>query len=104
MMERIKTKDTVVVISGKEKGKTGAVFDISHKKDAVKVKNVMLVTKHQKPRGMGMSSGIMQKEAWISLSKVMPNCTSCNKATRVKAKVLDSGESVRVCGRCLENF
>ena len=103
-MERIKTKDTVVVISGKDRGKTGVVFDISYKKDAVKVKNIALVVKHQKPRGMGAASGIIQKESWVPVSKVMPICASCKKAARVKVKMFDTGESARVCNRCLEVF
>jgi large subunit ribosomal protein L24 len=104
-MKRIKTNDNVVVISGRDKGKTGVVLEISQKKGAVKVKDVMMVFKHQKPRGMGGAvGGIKHKEAWILESKVMPLCSHCNKASRVQTKVLEAGVSSRICGRCKEVF
>jgi len=103
-MKRIKKTDTVMVISGREQGKSGAVIEISTKKNAVKVKQIGLVSKHQKPRKMGQSGGIKKIESWIDLSKVMPICLSCKKVTRGHTNMLQSGIRVRTCGKCKEIF
>ena len=104
-MKRIKTNDNVVIISGPEKGKTGMVLEISQKKDAVKVKGAVVVTRHQKQRSPGAaSSGIKKKEAWISLSKVMLFCAHCSAGSRVGMKRLESGDSERACCRCKQVF
>jgi len=104
-MKRIKTNDNVVVISGQDKGKSGVVLEISQRKDAVKVKGVTLVSKHQKPRSMGAAApGIKKMEAWIPLSKVMLFCSHCGEASRVGMKTLESGESARACCRCKQIF
>lgn len=104
-MKRIKTNDNVVVISGSDKGKTGMVLEISQKKDAVKVKDVAIVVRHQKQRSVGAaSSGIKKKEAWISLSKVMLFCVHCSAGSRVGMKRLESGDSKRACCRCKRVF
>lgn len=103
-MERIKKNDTVVIISGKEKGKSGAVIEISTKKNAVRVKQVMLMVKHQKPQRMGQAGGLKKIESWINVSKVMPVCSSCKKVTRMHTNVVESGVRVRSCGKCKESF
>ena len=107
-MKRIKTNDNVVIISGKEKGKRGTVLEISSKKDAVQVEKIALVSKHQKQKNsMGAavrSNGIKKIESWIPLSKVMPFCSHCDKASRIVIKVLESGLSDRACCRCKQAF
>lgn len=97
-------KDTVVVVSGKDKGKIGEVLDVNPKKSTVLVKDVNVVTKHQKPNKANMQGGIINKEAPINSSKVMLYCTKCKAATRISYKILDDGSKVRVCKKCGETF
>lgn len=100
----VRKKDTVVVISGKDKGKTGEVLASYPKKSTVLVKDVNVVTKHQKPNKANVQGGIIKREAPINSSKVMLYCTKCNSATRISNKILDDGTKVRVCKKCGETF
>lgn len=100
----VRRKDTVVVISGKDKGKVGEVLAVLPKKGKVLVQGVNIVTKHQKPNRQNMQGGIETMEAPINSSKVMLYCTKCNKATRISTKVLEDGTKVRVCKKCGETF
>lgn len=104
MLARIKKNDTVYVISGKDKGKQGAVIDIVPKKGKVLVKGVAIVAHHKKPRQAGEVGGIRKEESFIDISRVMPVCLACKKPSRVNAKTLDTGKRVRVCNRCEEIF
>ncbi len=103
-MMRIKKNDTVCIITGKDKNKTGKVIEILHKKDKVMIKGLALSTKHLKPRRQGEVAGIKEVENYIHSSKVMPVCTSCNKPVRVNAKTIDTGQKVRICNQCKEIF
>ena len=85
----IRSKDTVVVITGKDKGKEGKV-----------VEGVAIATKHQKPRQQGVPGGIVKKEAAIDASNVMLVCPKCKKGVRVGYSVLENGTKVRVCKKC----
>jgi len=96
----VRSGDTVVVISGDEKGKKGKVLGAQPKSGKVVVEGVAMVTKHQKARGQGMPGGIIHKEAAIYASKVMLVCGKCGKATRNAHKVLDDGTKVRQCKKC----
>ena len=100
----VRRKDTVVVISGKDKGKIGEVLTVLPKKGRVLVEGVNIVTKHQKPNRQNMQGGIEHMEAPVNSSKVMLYCTKCNKATRINTKILEDGTKVRVCKKCGETF
>ncbi|MBC2579646.1 50S ribosomal protein L24 [Clostridium sp. DJ247] len=100
----VRKKDTVMVISGKDKGKTGEVLAVSPKTGKVLVQGVNVVTKHQKPNRANMQGGIIQKEAPIYSSKVMLYCDKCKSVTRISNKVLEDGTKVRVCKKCGETF
>jgi len=100
----VRKTDTVVIISGKDKGKTGEVLAVYPKKSTVLIKDVNVVTKHQKPNNANVQGGIIKKEAPINSSKVMLYCTKCNSATRISNKILDDGTKVRVCKKCGETF
>lgn len=104
MPSRIKKNDTVVVLTGKDKGKQGLVIEILPKKGKVKVKDVAIITRHLKAQRSGEPSGIKKSEAFIDITKVMPVCGSCKKACRIQAKMLDSGKRARACGRCSTVF
>ncbi len=100
----VKTGDTVVVISGKDKGKQGKIQKAYPSTGKIVVEGVAMVKKHQKPRGQGMPGGIVDKEAPIPACKVMLVCPSCKKATRLAHKFIESEgkkpEKVRVCKKC----
>ena len=95
----IRSKDTVVVITGKDKGKEGKVLTAFPKTGKVVVEGVAIATKHQKPRQAGVPGGIIKKEAAIDASNVMLVCPKCGKATRVAHTFVD-GKKVRTCKKC----
>ena len=103
-MIRIKTGDTVMIITGRDRGNTGKVLAFSHKENKVIVEGQNFVTKHIKPRRQGEAGGIVKAEAALYASKVMPVCPSCNKPTRVGFQVAEDGTKVRVCKHCGETF
>ncbi|OPJ60639.1 50S ribosomal protein L24 [Clostridium oryzae] len=100
----VKKKDTVMVISGKDKGKVGEVLQVIPKKGKVLVQGVNVVTKHQKPNRANTNGGIVHVEAPIYSSKVMLYCNKCKSVTRISKKILDDGTKVRVCKKCGETF
>lgn len=100
----IKTGDTVKVLSGKDKGKTGKVLSVNPDKRMVIVEGVSVATKHKKPRKAGEMGGIIKQETPIYASKVMNVCSKCGAASRVGRKVLEDGTHVRFCKKCGETF
>ena len=96
----IKKGDTVVVLSGKDKGKQGKVLEVQPKAGKVIVEKVNVVSRHTKPRRQGEQGGILQKEAPIFACKVQRVCPKCSKPTRPAHKVLADGKKVRVCKKC----
>ncbi len=104
MLQRIKKNDLVCVISGKDMGKQGTVLAIDHKHFRIMVKGVAIHTKHVKPRARVEQGSIKKEEGFISLSKVMPVCTSCKKPCRIHTKTLGDSKKARVCHRCNESF
>jgi large subunit ribosomal protein L24 len=101
-MRSIVKNDTVKVISGNYKGKTGRVIKVLVEKDRVIVEKIRLVKRHTKPRSAQQPGGIIEKEASVHISSVMLVCPKCGKATRTRTGTLDSGKKVRVCGLCEE--
>ncbi len=101
-MARIKKNDTVVILSGKDKGKKGAVLKVDLDKKRIMVKGAGIVIKHVKARRQGETSGIRHEERWLHLSNVMPLCSACKKACRVGTKLLEDRKRVRVCSNCKE--
>ena len=99
MSMNVKKNDTVVVLSGKDKGKQGKVLSVDPKAGKVVVEKINMVSRHQKPRKQGEEGGIIQKEAPLYACKVMAVCPKCNKATRGAHKV-EGGKKVRVCKHC----
>ena len=95
----VKKGDKVLVITGKDKGKTANVVEVSPKSNKVLVDGVNVVTKHQKPRTQQDKGGIVKKSAPIDASNVMVVCPVCDKATRVKHNEVN-GKNVRICAKC----
>ena len=95
----VKKNDTVVVLSGKDKGKQGKVLSVNPEAGKVIVEGVNVATRHQKARRQGEEGGIVKKETPIYACKVMPVCPKCGKATRVAHKI-EGDKKVRVCKHC----
>ena len=99
----IRRDDTVIVLSGKDKGKKGKVLSADPKGGKVIVAGVNVASKHQKPRNQQDEGGIIKMETPIYACKVQVVCPKCDKATRVAHKVVEkNGKSmnVRVCKKC----
>ena len=92
---RIKKGDTVVVIAGKDKGKQGEVVQVAG--DKVVVSNINIVKRHTKPNPQaGQPGGVIEREAPIHISNVMPFNPATGKGERVSTKVLEDGRRLRV--------
>ena len=96
---KIKKGDTVQVLSGNDKGKTGEVLEIMPKDSKVVVKGVNIRKKHVKPRRQGEEGGIIAVECAVSSSKLNVVCPKCNKPTRIGYNIKDD-KKVRVCKKC----
>ena len=92
--------DKVLVIAGKDKGKTGIITASDSKSRRVTVEGVNIVTKHRKPRSQKDRGGIKREEAGIDVSNVQIVCPSCNKATRIAHTFDEQGRKHRVCKKC----
>jgi len=99
----VKRGDTVTVIAGKDKNKTGKLLSVVTKKNGVIVEGVNLVKRHTKARN-NQPGGIVEKEAVIHISNVMLYCDKCQKPARSKVNILEDGIKNRVCKRCGEAF
>ena len=99
MAMSVKKGDTVVVLSGKDKGKQGKVLGTVPCEDKVVVEGVNMVTCHVKPRKQGETGGIVNREAALYASKVQVVCPKCKKGTRVAHKI-ENGKKTRVCKHC----
>ena len=99
---QIRKNDSVMVIGGKERGKTGKVLRVLLDKDAVIIERLNIVKRHTKPRGPQQPGGIVEKEAAIHASNIMILCDKCNAPVRIGRKILADGKKIRICRRCNE--
>ena len=95
----VKTGDTVIVLSGEDKGVKGEVIAVSPAEGKILVKGVNMVKKHVKPRRQGETGGIVDAEGAIYASRVALYCPKCDKGVRTKVNV-DGDKKVRVCAKC----
>ena len=95
----VKKGDEVIVIAGKDKGKTGKVNHVIPSQDKVVVEGVAVAKRHTKPTQKMPQGGIIEKEAAIHVSNVMPFCSTCKKGVRV-AQTVEKGKKIRVCRKC----
>ncbi len=98
----VKEGDKVIIISGKDKGKTGSVKEVLTKDNKIIVEGLNMVTRAKKSN-MGEQGGLVKMEAPIDSSKVMLYCSACEKATRIK-KQADGNRKVRICKKCGEQL
>jgi large subunit ribosomal protein L24 len=97
--KKIRKGDTVRILSGRDKGKTGKVLDVL-KDGKISVEGLNLVTRHRKPRKAREKGQKMVKPSFVDLSKAMLVCPNCGKASKVGFSVAESGEKSRVCKNC----
>ena len=103
-MERIRKEDTVLVMKGKDRGRSGAVRLVIPKDKRVIVTGINIVKRHMRPSGPQKPGGIIEREAPIAVANVRPLCPSCNKPVRVGYRILPDGRKVRYCKKCDANF
>ena len=96
----IKKNDTVIVLSGKDKGVKGKVLEAMPSENKVLVEKVNVATCHTKPRRQGEQGGIVEVEGAMYADKVALYCDACGKGVRSKIKVAEDGTKTRVCAKC----
>lgn len=96
----VKTGDSVVILSGKDKGKRGKVLAVSPKEGKLIIEGCNMATKSVKPRRQGETGGIVKAEAAMYSSKVALYCPKCARGVRYGVKLDDEGRKVRICKRC----
>jgi large subunit ribosomal protein L24 len=101
---RVRKNDTVMVIAGRERGKTGKVLRVIPETGRVVIERLNLIKRHSKPRGAASPGGIVEKEAPLDISNVMIFCERCNAPVRAGIKTAADGDKSRVCRRCGESL
>jgi len=97
----IRHGDTVKVMAGRDKGKTGRVLSVNPWKNTVTVEHTNIIKRHTRPNpAKNIKGGIVEKEAPLNVSNVLIVCSSCGKHARIGHNVLPDGSKVRVCKRC----
>lgn len=104
MRAQIHKNDTVMVITGRDRGKTGKIIRVIPDKGRAIVERLNMVKRHTKARGPQQPYGIVEKEAPIHLSNLMLLCDKCNAPVRMGKLRLEDGRSVRTCRRCKEQL
>ena len=103
MSLNVKKGDTVLVLAGKDKGKSGKVLVAQPADNSVVVAGVNIIAKHKKPRSAQDKGGIIKKEGKIDASNVQIICQACGKATRINNVMVD-GKKIRQCKKCSANL
>ncbi len=98
----IKKNDTVMVISGDEKGKKGRVRSVLSKENRLLIESLNMIKRHMKPSKKYSQGGIIEKEAPVHRSNVMLVCPKCDKPTRIGLNILENGKKIRLCKQCGE--
>lgn len=100
---KIKKNDTVLVITGKDRGKQGKVLQTFPKNTQLLVAQVNLKKKHQKPKKQGEKGQIVQMPGLISVSNVKLICPKCEKAVKIGYKI-EGEKKYRICKKCQEKL
>ncbi len=103
-MIKIRKNDTVNVLAGRDRGKTGRVLRVLPRRMAALVEGVNYVKKHTRQTRQDKQGGIIQKESTIHLSNLALYCKTCKKKTKIGINVLADGSKIRYCKRCKETF
>ncbi len=101
----LKKNDVVVVIKGRDRGKTGKVLKVIPEKNRVVVEKVNFVKEFIRPdRSKNIQGGIMEREAPIQVSNLKLFCSECGQGVRIKKTTLKDGSKIRVCSKCETNL
>ena len=100
----LKKNDTVIVVAGKERGKSGKVLKVLPHKGAVVIERLNFAKRHLRAGGAHGKGGIVEKEAPIRISNVQLLCGKCNLPTRIGKKILEDGRKIRICRKCGETI
>ncbi len=100
----IKRNDTVLVITGKDKGKRGKVREVHPTDKKIVIEGINIVKRHTRGRQGARQAGIIEQEAPLSVGKVMVVCPKCDRGTRIGHAVLGDDQKVRECRNCGEVF
>lgn len=102
MSNRIKIKigDTVLMILGRDRGKTGKVLEIFPKSNRIMVEGINIVKKHVKPKKSGEKGQRVEIPRSLNVSNVKLICPRCKKAVRVGYKILENKKRIRICKKC----
>ena len=98
----LKKGDSVTVISGNEKGKSGRILRVFPYEKRIIIEKINLIKRHMRPSSKFPQGGIIEKEASVHTSKVMFLCPKCGQPCRLGKKVLEEGIKVRFCKKCGE--
>jgi len=98
----VKKDDLVMIVAGKDKGKSGKVLRVLPEKERVVVENLNLIKRHTRPSQTNNEGGIIEKEAPIAISNVQLLCPGCSEPARTGIKALEDGNKVRFCKKCNE--
>ncbi len=101
---KIRKNDMVMVVKGRDRGKTGKVLRILPEEGRVVVERLNIVKRHSKPRGAASPGGIVEKEAALRIENVMMFCDRCNAPVRAGWKAAADGAKTRICRRCNESL
>lgn len=93
---RLKKGDMVMVVAGKERGKTGKVLHVERHNGRVTVEKLNVIKRHTKPNAKNRQGGILEREGPIAISNVMPFCEAVQKPSRIKMKLFEDGRKVRI--------
>lgn len=99
---RIRKGDTVRVIAGKEKGKTGKVLQVKPGEQKLYIEKINMIKRHVRPSARYRPGGIIEKEAPLHVSNVMLVCPNCGKASRIGIRSIEDGNRLRYCKKCGE--
>ena len=101
-MARIKKGDTVVILSGKDKGKSGKVLKVWPEEDRALVERLNLVKHFERRSQQNQAGGIVEREGSLALSKLALLCPKCRKPSRIGWRISTDGGKQRICRRCQE--
>ena len=102
MGTRLKKNDKVMIMAGKDRGKSGKVLFVNKMKTRLVVEGLNMVKKTKRPDQQRQKGGIIEIEAPLSISNVMVVCPKCGKPVRMKSRMLETGKKIRACGKCGE--
>ena len=99
---KLKKNDVVLVVAGKEVGKSGKILKLMPKKGRILIEKINMQKRHTKPNQQNRQGGIVDREGGVAISNVMILCGKCSSPTRIGKRILEDGSKVRICRKCGE--